>query len=332
VAGFVNAVLRRLAAALPSGAGGTAEEPAPGAQTASSTPVARLAAHHSHPAWLVERWLARFGEPATERLLAWNNTQPPLVLQPARWTLAELHAALDRAGVRWTAAAGDGGVAVTSRRPTELPGYADGGFFVQDPSQALVTRFFAPPARALIFDACAAPGGKSLTLGRTARLVVAADRQRGRVRRLAENLRRAGTGTIAVILADATRPPIRSADGVVLDVPCSGTGTLARNPDARWRITRAALASLVRQSAGFLDAAADVVAPGGLLLFATCSLEPEENELQTAAFLARDPRFRREPSSLAPPELLTPDGDLMILPHRHGMDGAFASRLRRVAV
>jgi 16S rRNA (cytosine967-C5)-methyltransferase len=326
VAGFVNAVLRRLAEAAPS----DAEHAPPTAELGA--PATRLAASHSHPHWLVDRWLARFGEAATERLLTWNNSRPPLVLQPARWTTTELEAALDRAGVRWTRAAGGGGIAVAARRPTELPGYGDGGFFVQDPSQAVVARFLDPPAWSVIYDACAAPGGKSLALGRHARLVIAADRQRVRVRRLVENLRRAGTGPIAVILAEASRPPIRSADAVVLDVPCTGTGTLARNPDARWRITWAALESLARQAGAFLDAAANVVAPGGLLLFATCSLEPEENELQTAAFLARDRRFRREPSSAVPAELLTPDGDLMILPHRHGMDGAFAARLRRVAV
>jgi 16S rRNA (cytosine967-C5)-methyltransferase len=133
------------------------------------------------------------------------------------------------------------------------------------------------------------------------------------------------------VLADAMRPPVREADAVVLDVPCLGTGTFARKPDARWRVTDAALQHLATQAAGFLEVAAEIVTPGGLLLFATCSLEPEENQHQIDGFLARDGRFRREPSAAVPDEFLTPSGDLMILPQRHGMDGAYAARLRRVA-
>jgi 16S rRNA (cytosine967-C5)-methyltransferase len=118
---------------------------------------------------------------------------------------------------------------------------------------------------------------------------------------------------------------------VLLDVPCLGTGTFARHPDARWRVTESALASLATQAARMLRAQANLVRPGGLLVFSTCSLEPEENELQVEAFLAEDRRFRREPLEALPTELLTGAGDLFLLPHRHATDGAYAARLRRVA-
>ena len=118
---------------------------------------------------------------------------------------------------------------------------------------------------------------------------------------------------------------------VLLDVPCLGTGTFARHPDARWRVTTEALHSLAYQAARFLIQTAEVVAPGGLLLFATCSLEPEENESQVARFLSEDRRFCREPSTNVPAELLNPDGDLVVLPQRHGTDGAYAARLRRIS-
>jgi 16S rRNA (cytosine967-C5)-methyltransferase len=116
---------------------------------------------------------------------------------------------------------------------------------------------------------------------------------------------------------------------VLVDAPCLGTGTFARHPDARWRVTPEALASLERRQAELLDHAAAAVAPGGLLVYSTCSIEAEENVAQVEAFLARHPEFRREPSETFPAALTSPEGDLMILPQRHHMDGAFAARLRR---
>ena len=117
----------------------------------------------------------------------------------------------------------------------------------------------------------------------------------------------------------------------MIDAACLGTASSARHPDARWRVTPEDLTSLVALQAELLDAAAAVVAPGGLLVYATCSLEPEENRLQVDRFLDRHPEFRREPNDTFPPALTSPEGDMMILPQRHHMDGAFAARLRRVA-
>jgi 16S rRNA (cytosine967-C5)-methyltransferase len=152
---------------------------------------------------------------------------------------------------------------------------------------------------------------------------------RRRVRRLAENLRRAGSGQEHPVVADAARPPLRAVDAVLLDAPCLGTGTFARHPDARWRADEPALAALAEQQAGLLDDLAGTVRPGGLLVYATCSLELEENEQQVDRFLAAHPEFAREPNGELPSTLLSPKGDLMILPQRHGTDGAFAARLRR---
>jgi 16S rRNA (cytosine967-C5)-methyltransferase len=118
---------------------------------------------------------------------------------------------------------------------------------------------------------------------------------------------------------------------VLLDAPCLGTGTFARHPDARLRVTPEALRDLARTQAALLESVARVVRPGGLLVYATCSLEPEENEEQVAHFLTRHPEFRRDPSRTVPAECLSPEGDLVLLPHRHGTDGAYAARLRRVA-
>lgn len=311
VSGFTNAVLRKVAAER-----GTRHD--------------GLSAHESsHPAWLVERWLARFGESETQALLDWNNGHPPLVVQPARATTGDLERRFAEAGVRSFAAPFGAGLVVESTRPERLPGFDAGAFFVQDPAQALVVRFagFAPGT--LVYDACAAPGGKALALGRRARMVVAADASRRRVARLRENLARAGSGREVVVVADASHPPLRRAAACFLDAPCLGTGTFARHPDARLRVVPAALTRLASEQAILLDAIAPVVASGGVLCYATCSLEPEENEQQVTAFLARHPDFRREPPKGFPAELLSEAGDLATLPQRDGIDGAFAARLVR---
>jgi len=314
--GFVNAVLRRIGAAGGPGPLATGGEP-------------RLAADASHPPWLVERWLARFGPEETAALLRWNNTRPRLVLQPARASQAELEQCWRAAGLEVAPAPFGAGLTTDRSRPSELPGFREGAFIVQDPAQALLAWFADLPPDATVYDACAAPGGKAISLGRGARCVIAADVAPPRVRRLAENLGRAGSGREYPVVADARRPPVRPVSVVVVDAPCLGTGTFARHPDARWRVTLEALAKLERRQRELLDAAGGAVAPGGLLVYGTCSLEPEENERQVDMFLQRHPDFRREPNETFPTALTSPDGDLMILPQRHHMDGAFAARLRR---
>lgn len=306
---FVNAVLRRLARE-------EVRRPEPGSR-------------RSHPAWLLLRWDQRFGVEGTDRLLVWNDSQPSLVLQPARKELEAIGTELAAAGVRHEPAPWGAGLVVEASRPTELPGFAAGDFIVQDPAQALVARFGAPPAGAVVYDACAAPGGKAIALGRRARQVIATELRPNRARRLAENLDRAGSGREHPVVADAGSPPCRSVDVALLDAPCLGTGTFARHPDARWRVTPSALARLAEGQRCLLDATAPVVKPGGLLIYATCSLEPEENALQMDRFLDTHPEFAREAPDGFAPELLSAAGDLELLPHAHGTDGAFAARLRR---
>jgi 16S rRNA (cytosine967-C5)-methyltransferase len=314
-AGFVNAVLRRL------GSAGRAAPPATGPTD--------LAERYSHPAWLVRRWERRFGREEAERLLQWNNTRPRLVLQPARADLDELTALLRAADVNVAPAPQGAGVTVDTSRPDRLPGYATGAFVVQDPAQSLVTRHAAVPAGAVVYDACAAPGGKTIGLARGGARVISADVHPTRLRRLRENICRAGSGRELPLVADAEHPPVRQVDAVLLDAPCLGTGTFARHPDARWRVTPAALATLTNRQAALLEAVADRVRPGGLLVYATCSLEPEENAEQIDRFLEHHPEFAREPPDDFPSAFLTDLGDLVTLPQRDAMDGAYAARLRR---
>ena len=315
--GFVNAILRNL--------GGRAAAP-----SLAVNPAAHHAAVHSHPEWLVARWLERYGEDDTIALMEWNNTRPPLVLQAARDDDAQLEARWRSAGIAPERATLSGWIS-PARRPIEVPGYAEGAFIVQDPAHAIVAQFAGVEPGMLVYDACAAPGGKSIALGRRAAQVVSGDLRLERVRRLRENLLRAGRGHEHALAADGRHPPVRQADMVLLDAPCLGTGTFARHPDARHKVTPVALDALAKRQGELLRACADVVRPGGWLVYATCSLEPEENEMQVEALLARDNRFERDPGDTVPAELRTSRGDLQLLPFRHGTDGAYAARLRRRA-
>jgi 16S rRNA (cytosine967-C5)-methyltransferase len=316
-AGFVNALLRNL--------GGRAAAP-----SLAIDPAAHFAALYSHPDWLVARWLERYGQDDTVTLMEWNNMPPSLVLQAAREDDAQLETRWRAAGMEPERAAFAGWLS-PARKPAEVPGFAEGAFIVQDPAHALVAAFAGVEPGMRVYDACAAPGGKSIALGRSAAMVVSADLKLDRVRRLAENLARAGRGRERAVVADALHPPVASADVVLLDAPCLGTGTFARHPDARWKVSADALARLARRQGELLQACADVVRPGGWLVYATCSLEPEENEHQVEALLARDPRFERDPGDAVPAETRTARGDLQLLPFRHGTDGAYAARLRRRA-
>jgi len=317
--GFVNAILRRLTR-LPG---------APSPPGGDGDAASRLAGQHSHPLWLVVRWIARYGEEATAELLRWNNTRPLLVLQAARQGLEELERQFSADGIAVEPAPFGAGLIVGRSRPADIPGYAAGAFIVQDPAQALLAWFADLPPGTRLYDACAAPGGKSITLGRGLAGVVAADLAPARVTRMAANFRRAGSGREHAIVADARRPPVRPIEAVLVDAPCLGTGTFARNPDARWRVTPQALAGLAEKQAELLAGSAEAVAPGGLLVYSTCSLEPEENEHQMNRFLDAHPEFQRETSDTFPAALASPEGDLMIVPQRHHMDGAYAARLRR---
>jgi 16S rRNA (cytosine967-C5)-methyltransferase len=317
-AAFVNAVLRRAARSEPT------------AKPASGDPAERLAVEHSHPVWLVRRWIAVFGQAGAEGLLRWNNSRPRLVLQPARADEATLATRWRASGLEVDAAPRQAGLISSLSRPAELPGFHEGDFIVQDPAQAMLARFANVPPNALVYDMCAAPGGKTIALGRSARTVIAGEVSPSRARRLAENLRRAGSGREFAVVADGRHPPLRSAEVVLIDAPCLGTGTFARHPDARWRVTSDALASLAKLQGELLDRAASVVLPGGLLVYSTCSVEPEENARQVNRFLAMHPAFRRVPSDTIDADLISEEGDLTILPHVHGMDGAYGARLRRV--
>jgi len=294
----------------------------------------------SHPAWLLARWRKHFGADETARLAAWNDARPPLTLQPARSDAEGLRARLQAAGfgVReapWGAGllVAPTGTAPRSLLPARLPGFAEGAFIVQDPAHVLVCRYAAFPVGGLAYDACAAPGGKAVMLERLGARVVAGDARRDRMGHLIQTARRAGVA-IRPAVADLLAAPCAAGTvgAVLVDAPCTATGTMARHPDARWRISPRAIDRAAARQRTLLQAGARLVHPGGVLVYATCSLEPEENSDVVNDFLERHPEFRRDapPAGTVPAELLTEAGDFQSLPQRHGIDGAYAARLVRV--
>jgi 16S rRNA (cytosine967-C5)-methyltransferase len=299
-----------------------------------SDAVEALALKYSHPRWLVARWVERWGEQDTERLLTLNNGEGPIVLRPFGIVREQLEAMLEAAGVHVAEApyvkesiAISGGITLT-----ELGAFKKGLFFVQDPAATLVTEYASIPTGATIADLCAAPGGKSLELSRSASAVLAGDKSVARLQRLLANMRRLETTNIYPFVGDARQPAVDTVDAVLIDVPCTGTGTFRRHPDARWRLKVSDLAVMSALQKTILRAAAKVVRRDGLLIYSTCSLEPEENDAQIDAFLAENLNWVLEP----PPEGavsadLLDGGRLRVLPQRHSTDGAFAARLRRVS-
>ncbi|MBA3671839.1 MAG: 16S rRNA (cytosine(967)-C(5))-methyltransferase RsmB [Gemmatimonadaceae bacterium] len=292
-----------------------------------------LALAHSHPRWVVARWLERFGEHDTRALLEANNGEAPLVARPYHVVREQLEAMLEGAGVQ-TADAPlvsdsillSGGVSAL----TELGAFRQGLFHLQDPASTLVTKYACVPSGATVADLCAAPGGKALELARDASVVYAGDASRARLARVQENVVRLDAANVIPFVGDATMPAIREVDVVTIDVPCTGTGTFRRHPDARWRLKASDLAVLPALQRAILRGAATVVKPGGLLVYSTCSLEPEENDEQIAYFLAAHPGWLLEPPpSGAVPDTVLDQGVLRCLPHRHATDGTFAARLRR---
>lgn len=319
---LVNAVLRRLD-----------RERSELVVPTPTDPVDALALAYSHPRWLVARWVARWGAEETEKLLRANNVEAPLIARPWGIVREQLEATLESAGVHVEdvpLVPDSMHLASGVSSLTELGAFRKGLFFLQDPGSTLVTKYASFADGAQVADLCAAPGGKSLELSRGAERVYASDISWGRMQRVMANLRRLEVKNVETLVADARFPALAPMDAVLVDAPCTGTGTFRRHPDARWRLKTSDLAVMGALQRAIIRSAASIVKPGGLLVYATCSLEPEENDAQIESFLAERPEWKLEP----PPEGVVPAdvldaGRLRVLPQRHGVDGAFAARLRR---
>lgn len=283
------------------------------------------------PPWLYARWRAAFGEADARAIAAQIAEEPATDLTLRDPTEGEaLAASLE-------AHALPGGSLRTALRGevSAWPGFAEGRWWVQDAAAAIPARLLSVAPTETVLDMCAAPGGKTLQLAAAGGRVTALDRSAGRLKRVTENLARTGLSA-EVVAADATSwNDRRRFDAVLLDAPCSATGTFRRHPDVLWAARPSDVASLAALQSRLLDAAGRRVKEGGRLVYCVCSLEPEEGEAQVAAFLSRTPEFRLEPivagEGGVPDASLRPDGALRIQPHHlpGGLDGFYAARLRR---
>ena len=293
-----------------------------------------LARHYSHPTFLVERWLARFGQDVTRRILAADNapSRLDLLTNPRRTTRDALRTALASEGVETELSPlAPLALTVLKGNPLRSSLLAAGHFSVQDVGSQLLPLLM--PEGDLLVDLAAAPGGKSLSAiahGR-ARWTAAVDRSRRRLERLTENVRRLGVPEVRAIVGDLGALPLSEGRfaRVLLDAPCSGTGTLRKNPEIRYRVTAEAIDRLAGAQAGALSAAARLLAPGGYLLYSTCSLEEEENERVVARVLAGEPDL--EPAPIVASPALAPfvDGARFRLFPDDRCDGFTAHLLRR---
>src|SRR6201990_2543403 len=284
------------------------------------------------PPWLIKRWIAHYGEATAKAMALALSHEPSLditVKSEAEQWATRLHGEALPTGTVRTLLQGS---------VTMLPGFSEGEWWVQDAAAALPARLFGDVAGKSIADLCAAPGGKTAQLAQAGARVTALDRSPARMARLRDHLARLTLGAEAVV-ADAVEWPGDGFDGVLVDAPCTSTGTIRRHPDVAWLRQEADIAALATQQKRLLQKAVAVLKPGGTLIYCTCSLEPEEGEQAIAALLAAEPAMRRVPIEAGEvaglTEILTAEGDLRTLPchlphpdpRLRGLDGFYAARL-----
>ncbi len=335
-AGFVNAVLR-------SADRGREAITYPDRQ---KEPAAFLATRYSHPAWLAERWLAQLGSAEAERLAETMAAPPPLTirvntLRISRETLAARLVA-EGGTVSPTRYSPDGLHLAAAGSLAQLPSFREGLFMIQDESSQLAARFLSPPPGAAVLDLCAAPGGKATHLAQLMEnrgSVTACDAGERKLRFIRENAERLGVAIITTLPLDASGPleklEDRRYERVLVDAPCSGLGVIRRHPEGKWWRSPTDLPRLAAMQEKILVNAAERVAPGGTLLYAVCSPDREENEAVVDDFLSQRHDFVLEDlRELFPAwgELFTERGCFRSWPHRHGMDGFFAARLKKSSV
>jgi len=249
---------------------------------------------HDTPEWLARRWRQNYGEAQARAIASAHRQEPVLDLtvlsSPSHWAGRLGAVVLPTGSLRLRSHA----------KITELPGFAEGRWLVQDAAAALPARFLRVRTGMRVADFCAAPGGKTAQLAATGAAVVAIDRSAERLKKLAANLARLNLPA-DIIVADVVNLKAQAFDAILVDAPCLGTGTMRRHPDIAWIKRPHDLAALTTLQARLLDKAAELVKPGGTIVYCTCSLEPEENEMQISAFLRRHPGVTRVP--ITPPEV-----------------------------
>lgn len=302
----------------------------------------RLAIEVSHPRWLLARWQRAFGEDQARQLAAANNQTPPVAFRvnTRRTTREEIINALSKEGVSVEASKiADGALVITRGAAALLTRFVEAGLvYVQDEASQLVALLLDAKSEHRILDLCAAPGSKTSQLGvltEDRAHIIAGDLHAQRLATLAMNCQRLGLCSVDVVAFDATAPLpfLESAppfDRVLVDAPCTGTGTLRRHPEIKWRLEATDIGRLAEVQAALIARAARALAVGGRLVYSTCSVEREENEDVVEGFLGSHAGFHLVPAN-APAHCLTSEGFARTFPHRHNTDGFFAAVLEKVS-
>jgi 16S rRNA (cytosine967-C5)-methyltransferase len=324
-AGLVNAVLRNIIRNID---GIRYPDPA-------EDQIQYLAVYYAHPAWLVRRWVERFGADEATKLLTANNERPPLTLRINRLRIqpADFLRRLDELGISYQGSQYLGhfvrvrGLAKIG----QMDLFRNGSFTIQDESAALACSLLDAKPGERIIDLCAAPGGKSTNIAEQMEdrgEVIAVDRYEGKLAQIKGAADRLGLKSIRPVQGDGTVIELEPADRVIVDAPCSGLGVLTKKPDIKWKREPTDLGPLSIAQNGLLDSASRMLRPGGILVYSTCTIEPEENEEVVNAFLRRHPEFALEdPRPYVSHDIVTAGNTVATFPHRQGMDGSFAARM-----
>ncbi len=304
----------------------------------NETLVHHLSVVYSHPIWIVKRWLERYGEEQTEKLLIANNEKPTITVRINKIKIqpAEFISLLDKEGLEYTPSPfldyyvqlrATGGMA-------QLELFRKGYFSIQDESAGLVGKLLAPQQHERIIDLCSAPGGKTMHLAELMNNtgeVISVEKYSSRAELVKNSAERLGLKNIKIVAVDATNFDAEIADRVLVDVPCTGLGVLRKKPDIKLKRDVLDIAKLTKIQYRLIEKAGSLTKPGGVLVYSTCTTEPEENEAIVQRFLENNKNFTLDdPASYVNKTFITPRKTIETYPHIHNIDGSFAARLKRL--
>jgi 16S rRNA (cytosine967-C5)-methyltransferase len=324
-AGFVNAVLRNIIRTLDGIHYPNPEEDL----------TQYLAVYYSHPVWMIKRWIQRFGREETEKLLIANNEVPGLTLRinKLKITPSEFLTLLEKNSISFQGSSFiDSFIKVKSLSGISQMNIFQSGFFtIQDESASLPVLLLNPQSGDRVIDMCAAPGGKTTFIAelmKNSGKIIAIDKYESKLNLIKMSCERLGIGNVETMIADSSDVVVSPADKVIVDVPCSGLGTLRKKPDIKWKREPEDIPHLVKRQTTLLENAARLVKPGGVLVYSTCTIEPEENSGVVRMFLDTHPEFVIDNAQkFVNSSVVTSEGFIETFPHRHHLDGSFAARL-----
>jgi 16S rRNA (cytosine967-C5)-methyltransferase len=327
-ANLVNAVLRNIIRNLN-------KLPTPDHET---DPVQYLSIMYSHPSWMVKRWVDRYGLYETEQLLSANNERPTIVVRAntLKTTADELVKLFEERNIRNTRSK----YLENFIKVGHLSGiynldlFEKGYFSVQDESSGLVVKLLDPKPGETVIDLCSAPGGKTTFIGELMKnqgKIIAVDKYEHRLNLVKQSCERLGVENVEFIPKDALEVDVEPADKVLVDAPCSGLGVIQKKPDIKWQRELSDIRNLAKTQIELLEKASKLVKNGGVIIYSTCTIEPEENIEVVKEFLSRHPEFKIDDArNYLPSDIVNGEGCMETYPHKHDMDGGFAVRLIKV--